>query len=235
MLTWLASIALSTPLVILDPGHGGEELGASSVCGLLEKNVTLDLGRRVRELLLETGQVKVEMTRNEDHDLELGKRAELGNERNAALFVSIHANWSPSPKSRGIETYVVSFGKTHDAAVNELVAREEGGAVGAEPLQKDVVRSIVEDLERYVKYDASLRAAQSLQAELVTGLERRDRGIFQAPFAVLRRSQIPAVLVEVGFLSHPEECKALSSDKYRSQVAKSLTAGILYYFETLTQ
>ena len=97
------------------------------------------------------------------------------------------------------------------------------------------MRAIVEDLERYGKYDASLRAAKSLQSELVTELERRDRGIFQAPFAVLRRSQIPAVLVEVGFLSHPEECKALSTNQYRSKIAKSLSSGILYYFETLTQ
>lgn len=235
MIAWLASIALTTPLVILDPGHGGEQLGASSVCGLLEKNVTLDLSRRVRELLLQTGRVKVEMTRDEDYDLELPKRAEFANERKAELLVSIHANWSPSPKSRGLETYVVSFGKSHDRAVNDLVAREEGTAAKTNSESNDVVRNIVEDLERYGKYDASLRAANALQTELVTELERRDRGIFQAPFAVLRRSQIPAVLVEVGFLSHPEECKALSTNGYRAQIAKSLSAGILYYFETLTQ
>ena len=235
MLSWLASLILTTPLVVIDPGHGGDQLGASSVCGLLEKNVTLDLSRRVRELLEESGRVNVEMTRDEDFDIELPKRAEFANEKKAALLVSIHANWSPSPKSRGLETYVVSFGKTHDKEVNALVAREEGVVSDKGPETKDIVRSVVEDLERYGKYDASLRAAKSLQSELVTELERRDRGIFQAPFAVLRRSQIPAVLVEVGFLSHPEECKALSTDQYRSKIAKSLSAGILYYFETLTR
>ena len=235
MLSWLASLILTTPLVVIDPGHGGDQLGASSVCGLLEKNVTLDLSRRVRELLEESGRVNVEMTRDEDFDIELPKRAEFANEKKAALLVSIHANWSPSPKSRGLETYVVSFGKTHDKEVNALVAREEGVVSDKGPETKDIVRSVVEDLERYGKYDASLRAAKSLQSELVTELERRDRGIFQAPFAVLRRSQIPAVLVEVGFLSHPEECKALSTDLYRSKIAKSLSAGILYYFETLTR
>ena len=235
MLSWLSSLIIAAPLVVLDPGHGGEQLGASSVCGLLEKNVTLDLSRRVRELLEESGRVRVEMTRDEDFDIELPKRAEFANEKRAALLVSIHANWSPSPKSRGLETYVVSFGKSHDKGVNELVAREEGTVAINSSQAKDVVRVIVEDLERYGKYDASLRAAKSLQSELVTELERRDRGIFQAPFAVLRRSQIPAVLVEVGFLSHPEECKALSTNQYRSKIAKSLSSGILYYFETLTQ
>lgn len=235
MLSWLSSLIIAAPLVVLDPGHGGEQLGASSVCGLLEKNVTLDLSRRVRELLEESGRVRVEMTRDEDFDIELPKRAEFANEKRAALLVSIHANWSPSPKSRGLETYVVSFGKSHDKGVNELVAREEGTVAINSSQAKDVVRAIVEDLERYGKYDASLRAAKSLQSELVTELERRDRGIFQAPFAVLRRSQIPAVLVEVGFLSHPEECKALSTNQYRSKIAKSLSSGILYYFETLTQ
>ena len=235
MISWVVGLVVSAPLVILDPGHGGDQLGASSVCGLLEKNVTLDLSRRVRALLQESGRVDVEMTRDEDFDLELAKRAQIANEKNAALLVSVHANWSPSPKSRGLETYVVSFGKTHDKDVHDLVAREEGSPAPSQEPAKTVVRSIVEDLERYGKYDASLRAAKSLQSELVTSLERRDRGIFQAPFAVLRRSQVPAVLVEVGFLSHPEECKALSTDKYRSQIAKSISAGILYYFETLTQ
>ena len=235
MLSWLLGVIISTPLVILDPGHGGDQLGASSVCGLLEKNVTLDLSRRIRALLKESGRVDVEMTRDEDFDLELSKRAQIANDKDAALLISVHANWSPSPKARGLETYVVSFGKTHDKDVNELVAREEGTLAAPPEPTKTLVRSIVEDLERYGKYDASLRAAQSLQSELVTGLDRRDRGIFQAPFAVLRRSQVPAVLVEVGFLSHPEECKALSTDKYRAQIAKSLSAGILYYFETLSQ
>lgn len=234
MLALVLNMTLALPLVVLDPGHGGHQLGASSICGLLEKNVTLDLSRRVRDLLNATGKVNVEMTRDEDHDLELPKRAEFANDRRAKLLVSVHANWSPSPKSKGIETYVVSFGRTHDQSVEDIVAREEGLVEARDDSNKTVVRKIVEDLERYGKYDASLQAARALQSELVAGLERRDRGIFQAPFAVLRRSQIPAVLVEVGFLSHPEECKALSTDSYRSQIAKSLVSGILFYFETLT-
>ena len=184
--------------VVLDPGHGGTQQGALGVCGMAEKELVLDVSQRVARYL-RGFDLKVNLTRNDDRDLELAERVGMARRLGADLFVSIHANASPNPKVRGTETFVATGGEEgHNAAARALVVREEGPTESSVTIDSNLAQ-ILGDLQRAAAQESSVRMAGALQAAVSGAVGSSARGVESAPFFVLRHLETPAVLLELGF------------------------------------
>ncbi|MCS7182718.1 MAG: N-acetylmuramoyl-L-alanine amidase [Thermoanaerobaculum sp.] len=207
------------PLVVLDPGHGGDDEGAKGPSGVLEKNLTLTLSRRVAGYLQRAG-VAVRLTREGDEALGLADRVAVANRLQADCFVSIHVNAATARGARGAETYFMSA-EPSDSEAAQAAARENAPA--------GPVQLILWELAHVANLEASSRLALELQTRLNQLSGIRDRGVKQAPFAVLTGATMPAVLVEVGFLSNPEEEVRLSSPAEQERLAATLAEGILAF------
>lgn len=214
--------AKSQLLVVLDPGHGGEDEGAKGSGGLVEKNLTLTLSRLVAAQLARAG-VAVRLTREGDEAVALADRVALANRLQADAFVSIHANASTARGARGAETYFMSP-QASDAEAAQAAARENAAAGD--------VQLILWELAHVANLEASSRLALELQTRLNQLSGIRDRGVKQAPFAVLTGTTMPAVLVEVGFLTNPEEEVRLSSPAEQERLAATLAEGILAFLRS---
>jgi N-acetylmuramoyl-L-alanine amidase len=223
--------------IVLDPGHGGHDPGALGPGGLPEKELTLDVARRVAALLQEDLGVRVVLTRSRDQFVALRERTTLANREKADLFVSIHVNAAPAMTAAGAETYFLSSEATDNAA-REAAAFEnkvidlEGGSRGA---SRDVLRSILWDLAQSDFQQESSRLAGDLQNTLTRALRLPSRGVKQAPFYVLGGAAMPAVLVEIGFITNPQEEARLRDEGYRDRIARSLAAGLGSYKRTYDQ
>ena len=217
--------------IVIDPGHGGHDAGAVGPSGLQEKELSLDIARRVAALLQEELGVRVVLSRARDQFVGLRERTALANRERADLFVSIHVNAAPGGGATGTETYFLSNEATDGAArraaeyENRLISVDTG-ARGAAP---DVLRSILWDLAQSDFQQESSRAAEALQNSLDRALRRPSRGVKQAPFYVLGGAAMPAVLVEIGFISNPQEEQRLRDDGYRDRIARALAAGVSAY------
>ncbi len=226
----LLSTLAAPPLVAIDAGHGGSQRGAVGVCGVLEKDVTLSVSKELAAVLEASGRAQPMMTRESDVDLELEDRTRRANQAGAALFVSIHANSSPEAHSRGVETYFLSL-RAPSQRQRDLVLRENEGhaaPVGtSEPLA-----AILDDLRNNAGHKGSQSLAMRAHLALRDRLEARGRGVMQAPFLVLRGAAMPAVLVEIGFLTHTEECRRLIDPAYQRSVAQALAGAILAELES---
>ena len=224
---------LSVRKVVIDPGHGGAQHGAVSESGMAEKEISLDIALRLRRLL-EGASFEVLMTRETDEAVGLDKRADFANASSADLFVSIHLNWIPrSQELRALETYVL--GPTNDPAVTKLAARENRDSV----YSLSEYRLLLERIYMDTRQDESRRLAKAIQAELFGSVRRinplvEDRGVKTAPFVVLVRTEMPAILVEVSCLSNAEDVKLLTNDDYKENIARALLAGIRSYANDLT-
>ena len=218
--------------VVLDPGHGGEHRGTASVDGeMVEKDLTLDIAQRLRELL-QSAAYEVSLTREEDATVSLNERGRLANERQADLFVSIHVNWLGQSANRGVETFYL--GPTDDPLVERMAALEnaDGGVRLAD------FRSALERVYGDVRRGESRALAEAVQRSLLVSLrtldpEVRNRGVKSAPFAVLLRTEMPAILAEVSSLSNEEEARQLRDPFYRQYLAEALFEGIRSYTEAL--
>jgi len=215
-------------LIALDAGHGGPKVGA--VRGdLIEKDVTASVVQQIKIRLLTRGYRVVE-TRPGDADVDLRERVRIANEAGADLFISIHCNAMPkgraSRKVRGVETFFLSADATDEAA--RRLAEEENG----EPLTQAQMNSgnpldaILFDLQVSAAHHDSARLARAVQKQLVKATRFPDRGVRQAPFAVLNGAKMPAVLVELGFLSHPVEGKELANPVLQGRASTGLLAAI---------
>lgn len=216
--------------IVLDPGHGGSETGAVGPSGEAEKDLTLEIARSLRRRLVERLPVRVVLTRDQDEELPLDARSAVANQNKADLFVSIHVNSSLGAGARGAETYFLSM-EASDARAAEVAAAEnrEGRPAGAgeDPLYD--LQLILWDLAQSYHLAASQRVATLIQEELDGALGLRDRGVKQAPFRVLMGAAMPAVLVEVGFLSNPEEEARLQDPAYRADLVDALVRAIGRY------
>ncbi len=208
------------PLVIVvDAGHGGQDCGAQGKSGLCEKTVTLDIARRLGALLRERG-AKVVMTRETDTFIPLPERVAITRRANADLFVSVHVNASPNRGARGVETYVYGA-RAMGRSAEEAVRRENADA--------NYMEIALGDLEQQAHHESSIRVAGSIENSIVAKLRavgRAKNRVFAAPFYVLARAGRPAVLVEVGFISHREEERKLRDPAYRRKLAESISAGV---------
>lgn len=230
----VASPARAAPFTVcLDPGHGGPHDGALNPKKVKEKDVSLAVGQLLKTLLEARGDLRVVMTRDHDADVGLHDRTAVANGARADLLVSIHCNSMPTQDARksstGIETYFLSADAT-DADAHALADRENADAGeaghhgGADPISL-----ILEDLSRSQAHQDSALLADDIHRTLVKALKTKDRGVRQAPFIVLLGAEMPAVLVEIGFISHPAEGLKLAKADYQRQVAESLRDAILAY------
>ena len=216
-------------VVVLDPGHGGEKEGAVGPGGVREKEVALQIARRVAAQLRRQGG-RVVLTRTGDVAVPLARRAALANAVRADLFVSIHLNAMPGPArvhARGVETYFLSADAS-DASATAVAARENADRLAgeAEIDRNDPVSGILQDLADTDALAESSRLAYAVHERLVRRLGAEDRGVKQAPFYVLAGARMPAVLLEVGFVSHAAESRRLAAPAYQEQVAQAIADGV---------
>jgi N-acetylmuramoyl-L-alanine amidase len=230
-------VTLSKRRIVIDAGHGGHDPGAVGPSGICEKDVVLDIALKLKEILLKDPSNEVFLTRETDVFIPLEERTAIANKKNADLFVSIHANASPSRRAKGIETYLLNW--TNDEEAMMVAAREN--AISLKKMkeinrQMDVLEMIKNDLMRENKRDESIRLAHYIQKSLISTLNRErnkrkriDLGVKQALFYVLFGAKMPSVLVEVSFISNPGEERLLSRDSYRMQLAKAISNGLNIY------
>ena len=218
--------------IVIDPGHGGHDPGAVGLHGLYEKDVVLDIALKLRDILSANPLYEVFLTREKDVYIPLEARTAIANKKNADLFISIHANASPKRKAKGIETYLLNW--TDNEEANRVAAREN--KISLKKMremnrQVDELGGILGDLERQMKRDESVNLANQIQNSIVETLDNReDLGVKWAMFFVLFGARMPSVLVEVSFISNPEEEKLLSDASYRLQIAQGIADGLNRYF-----
>jgi N-acetylmuramoyl-L-alanine amidase len=226
----LARAAERPPRIVVDPGHGGAQEGAKGPGGLLEKDVSLQIAQRVRDHLEKTLGAQVLLTRDEDESLALPERVAFSNRQRPDLFLSIHANSMPTRRTRarihGVETYFLSASAS-SAEARAAADRENSDAPVAREARGDsTLALILEDLQRTEAHADSSRLAYAIHPRLVAGSGGTDRGVHQAPFYVLSGVEAPAVLIEVGYISHPEEGARLGRSAHQEQLATAIVEGV---------
>ena len=220
-------------VAVVDPGHGGEQEGALSATGVKEKDLALEIARRVAARLRKGG-AKVILTRTGDIAVPLANRAAVANAMRADLFVSIHLNSMPTAElrrsSHGVETYFLSADAT-DTHASAVAARENADRLAGEPEldPNDPVAAILSDLEDAAALQGSSRLAYAVHERLVSTLGTEDRGVKQAPFYVLAGARMPAILLEVGFISHEDEGGRLRTREYQEKVAGAIADGVVAF------
>jgi N-acetylmuramoyl-L-alanine amidase len=227
-----AAPARPLPVIVLDPGHGGVEPGAIGPSGLMEKDLTLDLARRLKTLLERQGATVV-LTRDDDRVLPLDDRTAIANHNRAMLFISIHLNASKRKAAVGAETYFLSTAAT-DAEARTLAGLEnkayeppDAAAPSTSATPPDHgLELILWDLAQNSFLAESSRLAEAIQTELNTATGVRDRGVRQAPFRVLMGATMPAILIEAGFISNPEEEARFKDDAYKDKVAEAIARAV---------
>ncbi|MCS7214749.1 MAG: N-acetylmuramoyl-L-alanine amidase [Thermodesulfovibrio sp.] len=218
--------------IVIDPGHGGKDPGAIGPTGLKEKDVTLDIALKLRDILKNDPLFDVVLTRDKDVFIPLNERTEIANRVGADLFISIHTNASPNSMARGIETYILNW--TDDEEAIRVAARENAISIKKMKQLKDELGFMLASLEREAKRDSSVKLAGYIHNSMIESLRdsflRNDNGVKQALFYVLVGANMPSCLLEVSYISNPEEEKLLSQETYRQQIAKSIVEGIRNYF-----
>jgi N-acetylmuramoyl-L-alanine amidase len=218
--------------VVIDPGHGGRDPGALGSGGAREKYLVLDIAKRVKRILQEQKGYEVILTRAGDKFLELEERTAIANQKNADLFVSIHANANRSRRLRGIETYFLNFTDQEEAL--EVAARENKISLKAMKQSRTEVGALLASLALQFNRNESLKLANYVQSSLVSHMSRRykgivDKGVKNALFYVLFGARMPSVLVEVSYITNKEEAFRLRSSTYREQLARGIARGIKTY------
>lgn len=216
--------------VVIDPGHGGEDAGARAANGVVEKELVLDVSLRLAELLRARG-LRVLLTRESDAFVPLETRTSAANDAGADLFVSIHANWSPRSGPRGIETYFASGSQASDESSRLLAERENQafGPKGAPAAPGDPLQALFSDMIAAEDSEDSNAFARLARAELASLGGTAPRDVKQAPFVVLTGVQMPASLIEIGFLSNPDEARALAGAAQRGRIAAALERAVVAF------
>ena len=226
------ALGLKIGRIVIDPGHGGHDTGTIGPTGFMEKDVVLDISRRLGKLLEEQLSAEVIYTREDDTFVPLENRIALANEKQADLFLSVHANSSRNKGVRGVETFYLNF--SSDPEVLELAARENAlSQKGLHELQ-DLVKQISTNEKIAESKELAGEVQKVLHTELrKSGAEVRNRGVKQAPFVVLVGGTMPSILVEVAFLSNAEDEKLLKSPQGRQGAAEALFSGVSKYLENI--
>jgi N-acetylmuramoyl-L-alanine amidase len=209
--------------VVIDPGHGGDDVGARSPAGVTEKEVTLAVARRLARVLESRGRA-VRLTRDGDQGRALTDRTALANRLDATVFISLHANASTVASVAGAETYYMSLDGASDEAAAATADLENRAGLSSE--DRSPLDLILWDLAQADVLNESSRLALAVQGRLNARLGLRDRGVKQAPFVVLTGATMPAILVEIGFLSNPSEAERLTAPENQQQLAEAVAAGI---------
>jgi N-acetylmuramoyl-L-alanine amidase len=229
----IRALGLKIGKIVIDPGHGGHDTGTIGPNGLEEKDLVLEVGRRLGKLLETRLGAEVVYTRKDDTFIPLETRTAIANQARADLFVSIHANSSHDSAARGVETYYLNF--TSSPAALEVAAREN--AVSEKSIYE--LQDLVKKIALKEKIEESREFAGDVQASLHSGLAVkspaiRDRGVKKAPFIVLIGANMPSILAEISFVSNPTDEHRLATSEYRERIAESLYRGIAKYVNGLS-
>jgi len=215
--------------VVIDAGHGGEDKGARGAGGLLEKDLVLDVAQRLAKRLRASG-LQIVLTRRDDSFVPLEERTSIANDARADLFISIHGNATHDTRIRGIETFFLALSASDDYAGQ--VARRENEAFGVadSPAKRsdDALVAIIGDLITNEHMEESNEFARLVQRELA-GDQKVARGVKQAPFVVLEGVQMPAALVEIGFLTNRVDEQSLRTGQERDRIAAALARAALEF------
>lgn len=229
-------LSLKVETIAIDAGHGGHDPGAIGRRGLKEKDVTLDISRRLAQLVRERLGIKVVMTRDRDVFVKLDDRPGIAIKNKADLFVSIHANANRRHTARGIETYIQGIHAT-DRDAMATAARENATSMKTLSELNDVVKDMLKGLTMTANDEESIKLAHAVHSSLLDNVKLYqksvvDLGVKRAFFYVLVNSQIPSILAEVGFISNPEEERLLRQPEYRQKIAEALFDGIKKFVES---
>ena len=229
----IRALGLKIGKIVIDPGHGGHDTGTIGPNGLEEKDLVLDVGRRLGKLLQSRLGADVVFTRKDDTFIPLESRTSIANQEQADLFVSIHANSSRDADARGVETYYLNFTSSPEAL--DVAARENAASDKSIHELQDLVKKIA--LKE--KIEESREFATNVQRALHSGLAAkspgiRDRGVKKAPFIVLIGANMPSILAEISFVSNPGDERRLETPEYRQRIAESLYRGISKYVSGLS-
>lgn len=216
--------------IVLDAGHGGDDEGARGAHGVVEKELVLDVARRLRDRLQDAG-LQVVLTRDRDVYVPLEQRTAIANRARGDLFLSIHANAASERAARGIETFFLSLEASDDDA-RQVAARENAAfrdlavpvVAGDDPLV-----AILGDLAAAELLQESDEFARLAQREVAALNGAPSRGVKQAPFVVLMGLEMPAVLVEIGFVTNPSEAQELATEVQRDRIAQALARATLEF------
>ena len=218
--------------ILVDPGHGGKDLGAQGFFSVLEKSIALTIGKMVVRELEKSSKyqplnrpIEVRLTRESDQFLSLKDRVKIANVWNADLFVSIHANSSQFPRVRGFEVYFLNAEATDEQA-RKLAHIENDGL--SMPLKNDVL-SILSDVQTNNHINESSHFAENVFSSMATRAITLARAVRQGPFTVLHGTTMPAILIEVGYVTNVEDALNLSKDSYLKRLSNAISVGILDY------
>ena len=228
--------AHAKPIIVIDPGHGGIDPGTSSVSGVTEKEVVLKFAERLKQKLAATGRYEIHLTRQDDTFWPLKERVAFAQKKGAGLFLSIHADYFPveiDGDARGATIFTLSE-QASDAEAKALAAKENfSDAIAGIELPNDsdeVVANILIDLAQRETQNRSLIFARSLVGELANKNTLHTKQLRSAGFRVLKAPDVPSVLLELGFLSNPDDEKQLTSEAWRDRMTDSVAAAIDGYF-----
>jgi N-acetylmuramoyl-L-alanine amidase len=229
----IRALGLKIGKIVIDPGHGGHDTGTIGPNGLQEKDLVLEVGRRLGKLLETRLGAEVVYTRKDDTFIPLETRTAIANQQRADLFISIHANSSDDPDARGVETYYLNFSSSPEAL--EVAAREN--AVSEKSIYE--LQDLVKKIALKEKIEESREFAGDVQESLHSGLAARspairDRGVKKAPFIVLIGANMPSILAEISFVSNPTDEHRLETAEYRQKIAESLYRGVAKYVNGLS-
>jgi N-acetylmuramoyl-L-alanine amidase len=229
----IRALGLKIGKIVVDPGHGGHDTGTIGPNGLQEKDLVLDVSRRLGKLLTTRLGAEVVYTRRDDTFIPLETRTAIANQEGSDLFISVHANSSRDPDARGVETYYLNFSSSPEAL--EVAAREN--AVSEKSIHE--LQDLVKKIALKEKIEESHEFATDVERSLHSGLVAknpglRDRGVKKAPFIVLIGANMPSILAEISFLSNPADERKLKTPEYRQRIAESLYRGIAKYVNGLS-
>lgn len=225
-------LALGVRRVVIDPGHGGKDYGAPGYLrGVHEKNVVLQIAKRLAKKIKSELGLEVILTRTSDRFLTLEERTAFANTKSADLFISIHTNASRDRRAYGLETYFLNLA-TDEEAIRVAAMENATSTKNISDLQK-----ILFDLMQNAKINESSRLAAYVQTAMVGHLRNKryarvkSKGVKQAPFYVLLGAQMPSILIETAFISNPRECKRLVNHKFQERIAEGIVDGIRKYIK----
>ena len=215
------------PLIVIDAGHGGNDLGAKGYRGIQEKNVNLAIALRLKDVLTSRYKYRVILTRGDDTFIPLPGRGKIANDNNADVFVSVHANAAPRRAAHGIETYYL--GQGHSEEAKATAARENGELVKS--VKDDETQDILASMISTTKINKSSRLAGNIQNQLYQSMRKKYSGVKilgvkEGPFFVLHDTNMASVLVEVGFVTNPREESRLKQSSYLDRLASSIAKGV---------
>jgi len=211
--------------IVIDPGHGGKAVGAVGPGGLLEKDITLAVSRKLAASLAKSTGARVVLTREDDSLVSLDQRTAIANQYKADLFLSVHMNAAVVKDAKGSETYYLSLEASDELA--KKAAETENASADSGPASD--LKLILWDLAQQAYIEESSRFAQAIQEEMNSATGVANRGVKQAPFTVLMGATMPAALVEVGFITNAEEETKLQSDEFQNLMVDALTRAVQRY------